>query len=292
MTTDGADRGSDLAKMREPGVIRQGAFVLIPPAVVLAIPIVWTWVIGADLQPETVAPWTSAAVSLAAVLWAITRAQVDSARRHDDLRLAEDRRRADAQDYQMRIDEERWHQQAMAAATVVGIVKQTVLPKSESTKFVVNVDIRNAGQQPVLEVSIDALWLLGEPIAPLEQYVLHPVDDPPGVPPIRQVQVLEPGESLRTRPATMAGGELTSEPPFSWVFASPRVLSGYSINPVGDVAAVFSYLDHTGQRWQRVGSERPTPLPFDDPPIPSPPEGVVCIWPADSTLTISSRPLE
>lgn len=270
--------------------------MLIPPAFVLAIPIVWMWLIGDDIRPETVAPWMSAAVALAAVLWAITRAEVDNVRRNDDLRLAEDRRRADAQAYQTRIDEERRHQRALAAATVIGVVRQTAISKQDGIKFYVNVEIRNAGQQPVLEVSINALWLLREPIASCEPYVLHPAD-PAGLPEHSQmhmhmhmqVQVLEPGQSLRTKTATTAGGELTAEPPFGWVFASPQGVSGHSINPVGDVAPVFSFLDNTGQRWQRVGSELPTPLPFEDPPMPSPPEGVVCIWPADSTLTINTR---
>lgn len=288
MTTDHAHLRSEREKRREPRLVSQMAGVLAPPALVMAIPAIWLWMIDERIRPETVAPWMSAALSLMAVLWAITRARVDSVRRNDDLRNAEERRRADVQAYQQRIDEERWHQRAMLAATVIGVIRQTHLPKPGTTKFFVNVEIRNAGQQPILEVSIDALWLLREPIATSEQYVLHP-DDPAWMPQHRQVQILEPGQKLSTKSATWAGGELTSDPPFGWTYASHQSISGYSINPVGDIVPAFSFMDNTGQRWQRVGSDIPTPLPFDFPPAPSPPEGAVGIWPAESTLTITSR---
>lgn len=294
MKSDNAGHSSDPAKSSEPHFWTQLAQVLFLPLIVVMIPLVWSNHLGDDIRPEKVAPWISAAGSLAAVMWAITRAQVDGARRRDDLQRAESMRRADTETFQERLDAERQHQGAMSASTVIGIVRQTTLPKPDRTRFVVHVEIRNAGQQPVLEVSIDALWLLREPIAFREPYVLHPAN-PEGLPDLRQAQVLEPGQSLSTKTATWTDGEegyeRTSEPPYSWSFETPQPLSGSaSINPVGDIVTVFSFTDSTGRSWQRIGTQLPTPLPVEDAAVTAPPDGVQRLWPAGPTLTIHSRP--
>lgn len=294
MKSDDTGRSSDPAKSAEPRYFTQLLQVLSLPLIVVVIPLVWSNQLGDDIRPDKVAPWISAAVSLAAVMWAITRAQVDSARRRDDLQRAENLRRADTETFQERLDAERQHQAAMSASTVIGIVRQETLPKQDHATFVVHVEIRNAGQQPVLEVAIDALLLRREPIAFSEPYVLHPAN-PEGLPDRRQVQVLEPGQSLSTNTPTWFDGEedieQTSEPPYSWLFKSPQPLSGTaSINPIGDIEPLFSFTDSTGRAWQRIGTQLPTPRPAEDAAMMTPPDGMQRLWPAEPTLTIRSRP--
>lgn len=287
MTSTDANYVRSPSSYREPSLLAQSALVVFPAVVVLAIPIIWHTCRGDELRPDIVAPWVSAAVSLAAVLWAISRAHVEGLRRCNDLRLAEERRRADQVTYQERLDEEREHARALSAATAVSIVRQGVVDDSDVTKFFVDVEILNAGQQPILEVSIDALWSTRAPVATLENYVLHPADASE-VGDARQIQVLQPGESLTTKSLTMAEGSGRKKPPAGWFFSSPVKLTGFSINPVGDLVAVFSFLDNTGYRWQRIGSELPTPLPNEHPPPPLVPSDVVSLWPAGNTLTVES----
>lgn len=258
--------------------------VVIVALIAVAIPIVWNVVSGEELTPASLAPWVSAAGALAAVTWAMLRAVSDDRRRADDLRRMAQQR-----------SDDQAREQALQAATVIPLVHQGRLRDS---LVALDVEVRNTGQHTVLQVSVDALWLTTSPVVHDAGHYTLTLDGHP--PHALQTLALEPGAALRTcardslqdppipdvaaQGGAGRGGSFTDAGQglmgFTFRTSEPMAMSAdASINPVGDVVAVISFLDQHGQRWCRSGLEPPTPVGDDAPPHEVP--DAVCLWPWD-----------